>query len=299
MKWKDYLPISPTYTFKMAMPGRIFNASLRRSTQSLACSSSSAPSRVVCRSIRQASSSSSVQQEAQRTSSTSASSSPLPASEIDESPMKHDLPSPFEPAKYHPRTHSHHVASLQLQSFGHAQEVEDLDFFSDFAIRAGYALGIPLSKVHSLKTTKSLWTVPRGPFVHKKSQENFERRTNRRLIKVWDSDFEVVEKWLQFLRIHAMEGVGMRAEVFRHVPVGFGTQMLAASTAQLRSIPENVSEASDATLRASQADVDKIQQLAKGIVKEELEQQAQDDAQDASEATAIEEEAKPAEEKKE
>ncbi|PWN36014.1 ribosomal protein S10, partial [Meira miltonrushii] len=125
-------------------------------------------------------------------------------------------PSPFEPAKYHRKTHSHHVASLQLQAFGHAQEVEDLDFFSDFAIRAGYALGIPLSKVHSLKTTKSLWTVPKGPFVHKKSQENFERRTNRRLIKVWDADVEVVEKWLHFLRIHAMEGVGMRAEVFRH-----------------------------------------------------------------------------------
>lgn len=272
------------------MPGRLFNASIRRVSQSVACSSSSASSVITCRSIRQASSSSKVQQEAQ--TATTNSNSSLPASAIDSTPKKHDLPSPFEPAKYHRKTHSHHVASLQLQAFGHGQEVQDLDFFSDFAVRAAYALGIPVSKVQSLKTTKALWTVPRGPFVHKKSQENFERRTNRRLIKVWDANVEVVEKWLHFLRIHAMEGVGMRAEIFQHVPIGFGSQMLAASTAQLRSIPENVSEASDATLRGSQADVDKVQQLAKGIVKEELEQQAQDDAQDASEATSIEEKAK-------
>lgn len=284
----------------MSIHGRIFNASLRRSLQSFGSCSNSAPSRVICGSIRQTSSSSRVQQEAQDTNSNSTTSSHLPASTIESLPKGHDLPSPFEPAKYHSRTHFHHVASLRLIAFGHAEEVEDLDFFCDFAIRAGYALGIPLSKVQPLKTTKSLWTVPKGPFVHKKSQENFERRTNKRLIKVWDADVEVVEKWLHFLRIHAMEGVGMRAEVFRHVPLGFGSQMLAASTSQLRSIPENEGrdEESDATLRASQADVEKVQQLAKGIVKEELRQQAEDDAQNATENAAIEERTTSKEEEK-
>lgn len=93
--------------------------------------------------------------------------------------------------------------------------LENLTFFTDFAIRVGYALGIPLARPASLPTRVSLWTVPKGPFVHKKSQENFERRTHKRLIKAFDADTEVVERWLQFLRIHAMPGVAMRVETHR------------------------------------------------------------------------------------
>lgn len=110
--------------------------------------------------------------------------------------------------------------------------------------------------------------------MHKKSQENFERRTYKRVIKVWDADVEVVEKWLHFLRIHGMAGVGMRAEVFRSVPLSFGAQMLAASTAQLRSVPDgDEGQTTDATLRASEMDAGKISHLAEGIIREEMAQQ--------------------------
>ena len=71
-------------------------------------------------------------------------------------------------------------------------------------------------QVHAaLPRRVSLWTVPKGPFVHKKAQENFTRTTHARVIKVYDSHPHVVERWLHFCRIHAMPGLGQRAEVYR------------------------------------------------------------------------------------
>jgi ribosomal protein S10 len=64
------------------------------------------------------------------------------------------------------------------------------------------------------------WTVPRGSFIHKKSQENFERRTVRRLIQIKDADPEVVEIWLGFLRKYAYYGIGMKANVWEFTKLG-------------------------------------------------------------------------------
>lgn len=57
-------------------------------------------------------------------------------------------------------------------------------------------------------------------FIHKKSQENFERRTVRRLIQIKDGHVEGVELWLAFLRKHAYYGVGMKANVFEWAKLG-------------------------------------------------------------------------------
>lgn len=58
------------------------------------------------------------------------------------------------------------------------------------------------------------WTVTRSNFVHKKSKENFERITLRRLIQIKDGHPETVQLWLAFLRKHAFYGVGMKANVW-------------------------------------------------------------------------------------
>ena len=64
--------------------------------------------------------------------------------------------------------------------------------------------------------------MPRSPFAHKKSQENFERRTHKRAIKAWDADPEVIDRWFQYIRKHAMGGVGMRALRWTRMPLGVG-----------------------------------------------------------------------------
>ena len=64
------------------------------------------------------------------------------------------------------------------------------------------------------------WTVPRSNFVHKKSQENYERITYKRLIQVMDGHPETVELWLAFLKKHAIYGVGMKAHVWTFEELG-------------------------------------------------------------------------------
>ncbi|OKL56924.1 37S ribosomal protein S10, mitochondrial [Talaromyces atroroseus] len=92
--------------------------------------------------------------------------------------------------------------------------VRNVEFFADFAIRAAYYLNLPVSGPIPLPRIVERWTVPRSNFVHKKSQENFERITLRRLIQIKDGHPESVQLWLAFLRRHAFYGVGMKANVW-------------------------------------------------------------------------------------
>ncbi|GKZ37845.1 mitochondrial 37S ribosomal protein rsm10 [Aspergillus brasiliensis] len=104
------------------------------------------------------------------------------------------------------------VCDLQLRSYS----VRNVEFFADFAVRAAYYLNLPVSGPVPLPRIVERWTVPRSNFVHKKSQENFERITLRRLVQIKDGNPQVVQTWLAFLRKHAFYGVGMKANVWEH-----------------------------------------------------------------------------------
>lgn len=108
------------------------------------------------------------------------------------------------------------VCDLQLRSYS----VRNVEFYADFAIRAAYYLNLPVSGPIPLPRIVERWTVPRSNFVHKKSQENFERITLRRLIQIKDGDLQAVEAWLAFLRKYAFYGVGMKANVWQHESLG-------------------------------------------------------------------------------
>ena len=110
------------------------------------------------------------------------------------------------------------VCDLQLRSY-HAR---NLEFFADFALRAAYYLGIPASGPVPLPRIVERWTVPRSNFIFKKSQENFERITMRRLIQIQDAHTDVVEIWLSYLRKHQYHGVGMKANVWQFEKLGVG-----------------------------------------------------------------------------
>lgn len=99
---------------------------------------------------------------------------------------------------------------LQLRSYG----VRGLEFFSDFALRAAYYLNLPAFGPVPLPRITERWTVPRSNFIFKKSQENFERITLRRLIQIRDGNPETVQVWLAFLQKHAYSGVGMKANMW-------------------------------------------------------------------------------------
>lgn len=99
---------------------------------------------------------------------------------------------------------------LQLRSFS----LQPLQFFSDFALRAAYFLGLPASGPITLPRITERWTVPRSHFIFKKSQENFERVTLRRMIQIKDGNPETVQLWLAYLRKHQFYGIGMKANMW-------------------------------------------------------------------------------------
>ncbi|KAI6008722.1 ribosomal protein S10 domain-containing protein [Pisolithus orientalis] len=149
-----------------------------------------------------------------------------------------------------PRPHNIPVASLHFRS--HHPFL--LDTFAHFAEHAASALGIPASRPVHLPTQRSMWTVIRGPFVHKKSQENFERRVHKRAIKAWDADPEIVNMWVKYLRKHMMPGVGMRVTKWERAPVGIGQQVFQRGMEKLRL----------------DTDAAKVRALADKIVQQEL-----------------------------
>ncbi|TKY87687.1 hypothetical protein EX895_003268 [Sporisorium graminicola] len=179
------------------------------------------------------------------------------------------LPNCLLPTESLPQTHGVHVATLHLRSY--TDGLPNLDLFADFARRAAFAIGIPAGGVAHLPTRTSLWTVPRSPFVHKKSQENFWRKTHSRAIKLYDANDQVVDRWLHFLRIHALPGVGQKAELFRYHELGVGDKLMDEAKALQRS--GSRTEADGAKGEVASA-ADSIKKLADGIVEKEIAQAA-------------------------
>ncbi|KAH6636084.1 Fcf2 pre-rRNA processing-domain-containing protein [Chaetomium tenue] len=111
--------------------------------------------------------------------------------------------------------------NLQLRSYS----VRNLEFFCDFALRAAYYLGLPAFGPVPLPRKVQRWTVPKSTFIFKKSQENFERITLRRMIQIRDGNPETVQLWLAFLQKHAYYGIGMKANVWEFSKLGVGKEM--------------------------------------------------------------------------
>ncbi|KAF2404529.1 ribosomal protein S10 [Trichodelitschia bisporula] len=113
------------------------------------------------------------------------------------------------------------VCDLQLRSYS----IRNLEFFADFALRAAYYLGLPAKGPVPLPRITERWTVPRSNFVHKKSQENFERITLRRLIQIQDGHPDVVQCWLGYLERRSYHGIGMKANVWEWEGLKVGKRM--------------------------------------------------------------------------
>lgn len=108
------------------------------------------------------------------------------------------------------------TCDLQLRAY----TARNLEFFCDFALRAAYFAGLPAFGPVPLPRLVERWTVPKSTFIFKKSQENFERITLRRLIQIRDGHPEAVQLWLAFLQKHAYYGIGMKANVWEFSKLG-------------------------------------------------------------------------------
>lgn len=121
---------------------------------------------------------------------------------------------------------------LQLRSYS----LQPLDIFCDFALRAAYYLGLPAYGPVPLPRITERWTVPRSHFIFKKSQENFERKTLRRMIQIKDGNPETVQLWLAYLRKYQYYGVGMKANVWQFGGIGESVKDTAVQDQQLKAL---------------------------------------------------------------
>ncbi|KAF9586346.1 mitochondrial 37S ribosomal protein rsm10 [Lunasporangiospora selenospora] len=143
-----------------------------------------------------------------------------------------------------PTTHNITVAHLHLRSYLPNQ----LDFFADFARRTAAQLGMPCSGVIPLPVQTSKWTVNKSPFVYKKAQETFERKTHKRLLAIKDTHPEVVRRWVQFLNQNSLAGVGMRVTLWENAELGVGQKQLESvkkGESRNRSVAEMMKSTSD------------------------------------------------------
>lgn len=106
------------------------------------------------------------------------------------------------------------------------------------------------------------------------------RRVSSRVVKVYDTNEEVLEKWLYFLRVHEMAGVGMKAELLKRRPLGIGKTIFEGAQEALREGNTKVTAGNEeadegareaaSTTRAQpvgEAEVaEEVKNLAKGII---------------------------------
>jgi small subunit ribosomal protein S10 len=133
-------------------------------------------------------------------------------------------------------THGIPVCDLQLRSYS----VRNLELFADFCLRAAYYLNLPAKGPVPLPKITERWTVPRSNFVHKKSQENFERVTMRRLVQIQDGHPETVALWLAYIQKNRYYGVGLKANVFEHGGLEVGKDMDAEADKIAQAVGEKL-----------------------------------------------------------
>ncbi|CAG8524113.1 17051_t:CDS:2 [Acaulospora morrowiae] len=167
--------------------------------------------------------------------------------DVDQKPID---PVFLEPQRI-PPTYGHIVCQLHFRSYLPGP----MDFFVDFSRRVAHALKMPCSGSIPLPTRTSRWTVIRGPFVHKKSQENFERKTHKRLLTIRDTDREVVERWLWYLTRNCPAGVGMKVTLWEWEKLRVGKEMKVTESMEGMDAQDVVVKVAEALVKEIEKDL--------------------------------------------
>ncbi|KAG0146909.1 hypothetical protein CROQUDRAFT_92051 [Cronartium quercuum f. sp. fusiforme G11] len=142
-------------------------------------------------------------------------------------------PELYDPPTLKP-THKLHVATLAFEAYN--PDKAQLPLVTGFALQAAYHLGIPVTKPASMPIKTELHTVLRSGFVHKKSQENIWRLTHRRIIKAYDTNEEVINRWINYLRDEGVRGtnVGIKAQRFLYRKINWGEDLNKLSKQEIQ-----------------------------------------------------------------
>lgn len=95
---------------------------------------------------------------------------------------------------------------IKLKAYDHAS----LDHSSDEIVRTAKQTGARISGPVPLPTKRTIYTVLRGPFIDKKSREQFETRIHKRLIDIYDSNPQTVDS---LMKLDLPAGVDIEIQV--------------------------------------------------------------------------------------
>lgn len=126
----------------------------------------------------------------------------------------------YKPLRLEP-THGDVAAIVSLS--GHDED--DLIRAGEFALRAAYFLGIPTSRLTSLKTDKRLYTVIKAPFAMAKTKQNFHRITFNKKITAFDANPEVIDLWLSYINRYKLAKVEYKARVCAYEGLEFHEEL--------------------------------------------------------------------------
>ncbi|KAI8829175.1 hypothetical protein BJ741DRAFT_538838 [Chytriomyces cf. hyalinus JEL632] len=91
------------------------------------------------------------------------------------------------------------------------------DFVAYYAAHSAHKHGISTSDaVVHLQTNLERWHVTKGPFVHDKSKEVFERKTYRRLVQAFNADPASIQAWYKHVNKNLPAGINMTINTFEH-----------------------------------------------------------------------------------
>jgi ribosomal protein S10 len=76
------------------------------------------------------------------------------------------------------------------------------------------------------------WTVNRSPFVYGRHQDQFEIRTYKRSLELYDADTETVKRWLHYVATNLPFGVGVDYALHEYEPIPTDTASSAKQTQQ-------------------------------------------------------------------
>lgn len=134
-----------------------------------------------------------------------------------------DRPEYHDPPVHAP-TYGIHVATLTFTAFG--PEKDQLVLATGFALQAAWHLGIPCTRPAFYPVKRELHTVLRSGFVHKKSQQNFGRVTHTRVVKAYDANEEVINRWINYLSDESVAAnVNIDAKRYTYRRLGWGKQL--------------------------------------------------------------------------
>ncbi|HIG18775.1 MAG TPA: 30S ribosomal protein S10 [Candidatus Handelsmanbacteria bacterium] len=95
---------------------------------------------------------------------------------------------------------------IRLKAYDHAALDRSVDEIVQTVRRSGARIAGPVP----LPTRRTIYTVLRGPFVDKKSREQFETRVHKRLIDIYDSTPQTVDS---LMKLDLPAGIGIHTRV--------------------------------------------------------------------------------------